>query len=197
MYCLPGGRKVPALGISTREGACTRRNIIFIVHNDHPHSGPFAAAHELGHILGSPHDGSESSRSCSAGDGHVMTPSLVFEPHPVWSECSKNAIEVFLRKPAALCLFRRRCPETTIAGEAGSRVDPDEEIKKLQCMVKMNENDEFLNATVIDSCILTCYVTLQSTNQIGSFERSAPNGMQCNVNGVCKECQEGICTFKV
>ncbi|XP_070380757.1 uncharacterized protein [Dermacentor albipictus] len=62
----------------------------------------------------------------------------------------------------------------------------DEVLRNNQCLSKVRENEEFLNATVISSCTLSCYVILLETKEVASFDRSAPDGMRCDENGECK-----------
>ncbi|XP_054925437.1 disintegrin metalloproteinase/disintegrin echistatin-like [Dermacentor andersoni] len=189
---LPGHRRTTALGITSRKAACTKKNVVLVADNDHHGSGLLAAVHELGHTLGSPHDGSETSTSCPAGGGYIMNPYLYKQKH-VYSKCSKAAMKTFLASSGASCLFRRRCPEPASTADQ----ERDEKLRNAQCLSKVRENEEFLNATVIHSCTLSCYVILLETKEVASFERSAPDGMRCDENGECKECQGGMCKFIV
>ncbi|XP_070378982.1 A disintegrin and metalloproteinase with thrombospondin motifs like [Dermacentor albipictus] len=189
---LPGHRRATALGVTVRKAACTKKNVVLVADNDHHGSGLLAAVHELGHSLGSPHDGSETSTSCPAGGGYIMNPYLYKQRH-VYSACSKAAMKTFLATSAASCLFRRRCPEPA----SPAAQERDEQLRKDQCVRKKRENEDFLNATVIYWCTLSCYVILHETQEVASFETSAPDGMGCNQNGDCKECQRGMCKFIV
>ncbi|XP_049511638.1 A disintegrin and metalloproteinase with thrombospondin motifs 17-like [Dermacentor silvarum] len=190
------GKRLISLGITTRKAACTEKNVVLVSDNGRPRSGPFTAAHELGHALGSPHDGKESSTKCSGHSGYLMTPSVNKQKKPVYSDCSKAAIKEFLRTKAAQCLFRRRCPDSANK-ERATAIDPEVKMRNKQCLSKLDKNEHFLNATVIRPCALRCYVTLLDTNEVSLFRRVAPDGMKCNTNGECKVCKQGECVFEV
>ena len=80
-----------------------------IVHDQGSFSGVQTAAHEIGHLLGSSHDG--ANNSCSSEDGYMMMNHFsgsrakqlnVYE----WSKCSSESIISFLHTDqAARCLY--------------------------------------------------------------------------------------------
>ncbi|XP_075529931.1 venom metalloproteinase antarease-like TfasMP_A [Dermacentor variabilis] len=62
------------------------------------------AAHEIAHALGSAHDGEGASKGCPASERHLMNPYNT-ERTATYSRCSLRAINKFLKKPQAICLF--------------------------------------------------------------------------------------------
>ncbi|XP_075727068.1 uncharacterized protein LOC119165180 isoform X3 [Rhipicephalus microplus] len=60
-------------------------------------SGVHSAAHELGHLLSSHHDGEGSSSGCPAKDGYLMNPYTSGRNLSHFSNCSKKAIAAFLQ----------------------------------------------------------------------------------------------------
>ncbi|KAK8769792.1 hypothetical protein V5799_013743 [Amblyomma americanum] len=67
-------------------------------------SGIHTAAHEIGHLLGSDHDGYGTSTSCSEKDGYLMSPRAGGRQHFFFSNCSKNDIASFMTTLDAYCL---------------------------------------------------------------------------------------------
>jgi len=70
------GASHSTIGFAPVGGICSRRGIS--INEDLGMDSWKTAAHELGHNLGSPHDGSGSNTACSASAQNVMTPTLSF-----------------------------------------------------------------------------------------------------------------------
>ena len=111
-----GATKV--LGLAITKGVCTvdkniRQYMGVMITKDV--GGAFAgvetAVHELGHLLGAPHDG--YGNDCCSDDGYIMrSPKKSAEAFPVgrthlWSNCSIKAMKSFLRSSGAYCLKKK------------------------------------------------------------------------------------------
>ncbi|XP_035707555.1 venom metalloproteinase antarease-like TtrivMP_A [Folsomia candida] len=63
-------------------------------------------AHEMGHNLGSPHDGDSTSAACPLSDGYIMhTSGGMDENRFKFSECSKDAMRSYIDSEEGSCLF--------------------------------------------------------------------------------------------
>ncbi|XP_075741222.1 uncharacterized protein LOC142790080 [Rhipicephalus microplus] len=156
------------LGITSRRSACTARNAIVVVANRDTDSVVLTTAHEVGHALGAPHDGDDTSVSCSADAHLLMNPDAGTKRLPIYSGCAKSAIKAFLTRSAS-CLKRRRCPSSAIPK------NEQQEMMNEHCKAKVKETEDFLNATVLSLCVLNCYTKLHETVEVASLETSAPD----------------------
>ncbi|KAL1485461.1 hypothetical protein MTO96_031944, partial [Rhipicephalus appendiculatus] len=97
----------PTLGIAYREGVCTEYREAVVKDAGIRNIGVYSATHEIGHSLGSYHDGAGTSVDCPAKDGYIMNP-MDAGLHPdEFSRCSKAAIASYLRHPDTSCLRYR------------------------------------------------------------------------------------------
>ncbi|XP_075726538.1 venom metalloproteinase antarease-like TpachMP_B [Rhipicephalus microplus] len=187
MYCSPRGTKVLAHGITNVGSACTKTNVIVMTADREPEKFVLTAAHEIGHALGAPHDDNDAIQGCSPYDRHIMAPSMNLRRLTTYSECSKRAIQNFLSSDAASCLLNRRCPSSAMTKEE------QEQMKKDQCWPHVRETENFLNATVVSPCLLSCNTELWGTSTVASFDKKAPDAMSCGDEKQCKVCNGGIC----
>ncbi|XP_044575426.1 venom metalloproteinase 3-like [Cotesia glomerata] len=100
------------LGYAFEMGACNRSSVdrnteaVGIVEDNGGFSAILPAAHEVGHLVGVPHDGTEEASDCSGFDGYIMTPTVTFGRNSFhWSKCSKRLMEEFFAMSDASCLF--------------------------------------------------------------------------------------------
>ncbi|XP_075529932.1 uncharacterized protein LOC142563264 [Dermacentor variabilis] len=91
-------------GITSRGAACGPSRAAMVSDSGDPYKAALTAAHEISHALGSPHDGAETSLGCPESDRHLMNP-YHQEKRETYSRCSLSAINKFLHKPQAICLF--------------------------------------------------------------------------------------------
>ncbi|KAL3209000.1 hypothetical protein MRX96_052418 [Rhipicephalus microplus] len=186
MYCYPGGRKVLGHGITIGGSACTKWNVVVVTADKPYHSLVVTVAHELAHALGAPHDGNGKAKKCPASERHIMAPSLGAETKATYSKCTKSAINKFLKTKNASCLSNRRCVSSTM------KEGEQENMKLRQCGQYVPENQELLNATVTAPCTLSCNVMLPTGTE-GSFDRRAPDFMDCKEKEDCQVCNDGFC----
>ncbi|CAG5099735.1 Similar to Adamts16: A disintegrin and metalloproteinase with thrombospondin motifs 16 (Mus musculus) [Cotesia congregata] len=106
-YCDPS-----TLGYAFEMGACNRSSIdrnteaVGIVEDNGGYGAILPAAHEVGHLAGVPHDGTEEASDCSGLDGYIMTPTVTFGHNSFhWSKCSKKLMDDFFAMSDASCLF--------------------------------------------------------------------------------------------
>ncbi|XP_063990676.1 A disintegrin and metalloproteinase with thrombospondin motifs like isoform X2 [Diachasmimorpha longicaudata] len=100
------------LGYARESGACwvdeinRRMNAVAIIEDNGGFSAILSTAHEIGHLLGAPHDGSETTFACEDRAGYLMSPILSLQENSFhWSECSINKIREFVNSKSAECLY--------------------------------------------------------------------------------------------
>ena len=95
------------IGLAYVGGACTnfffRTNSVALVEDRGRNSAASTTAHEIGHLLGSNHDGDRGAESCRGGwGGYIMSPSSNGATR--WSQCSIRQLRNFLNNRRANCL---------------------------------------------------------------------------------------------
>ncbi|KAK0171977.1 hypothetical protein PV328_005360 [Microctonus aethiopoides] len=99
------------LGIAFISNACTvnvnQKNVVKtgVIGDNAGFEGIRTAAHELGHLLGAEHDGSDHLQ-CPAKYGQIMSgASTVVKNSGDWSNCSLSDLQSFLESNKSTCLF--------------------------------------------------------------------------------------------
>ncbi|KAJ8680508.1 hypothetical protein QAD02_016295 [Eretmocerus hayati] len=101
-------------GFAYRGGACTvntDKRLMYsvgIVEDNGGYGGIIPAAHEVGHLMGMPHDGysEKNKKICSPDDGYLMSGTLILTENVFkWSSCSMEYFYEFFRSKKAECLF--------------------------------------------------------------------------------------------
>ncbi|XP_034943889.1 uncharacterized protein [Chelonus insularis] len=102
------------LGYAYEAGACNRSSIdlnteaVGIIEDNGGYSAVLPATHEVAHLLGVPHDGTEDTFTCSGYEGFIMTGTVTFGRNSFfWSDCSKKAFLDFFNSEDAACLFNK------------------------------------------------------------------------------------------
>ncbi|XP_051159242.1 venom metalloproteinase 3-like isoform X2 [Leptopilina boulardi] len=115
-------------------------------------SGISVASHELGHLLGAPHDGEKNdstAKHCSVYDGYIMTYMHMDEKQYYFSTCSKKIMSNYLRSEGPKCI--RNNPLVNEANEQMLRILPgkfmtiDEQCRKYGFLRAYDVNPDFCN----------------------------------------------------
>ncbi|XP_058790944.1 A disintegrin and metalloproteinase with thrombospondin motifs like [Phymastichus coffea] len=102
-YC-----KSSALGKAFTGKACSKRKNTAILEDNGGYAGIITATHEIGHLLGLPHDGEDDAIACSMKDGYIMASAKFRSVNSLcWSPCSKNLLEESASLTVSNCLENR------------------------------------------------------------------------------------------
>ncbi|XP_047146092.1 A disintegrin and metalloproteinase with thrombospondin motifs 9 isoform X1 [Hydra vulgaris] len=97
--------KCDTLGLAELGSMCDSLRSCSIV-EDNGLSAAFTIAHELGHLLNSPHDGINDLCTEELDKVHIMTPSFSLRSKTwTWSACSRKYITSFLESSESTCLL--------------------------------------------------------------------------------------------
>ncbi|XP_049511628.1 venom metalloproteinase antarease-like TtrivMP_A [Dermacentor silvarum] len=200
----PGGATHVSHGATFTGKACTPQNVVVVADNRKKNAGVISAAHEIGHLLGSPHDGSDTSKDCPADAGLIMSPRAEGTIRPRFSNCSKDAISYFVTTYAR-CLFQENdpmpttsTPEAAITTEAAPTTDEIFEKKRTRkCEKFLLKDHDLLRAEQMDGkntrCTVLCTAISRTTKQESCFAVVAPNGTPCDPSDSSKMCRRGLC----
>nr|XP_037272674.1 venom metalloproteinase 3-like isoform X2 [Rhipicephalus microplus] len=92
------------LGIAPFEGICSEYSVAVVKDEAGWYTGVHSMVHEMGHLFGSYHDGDNTSVSCPAELGYIMSPTSHGKHKDHFSTCSKAAIAKYVRSDAGGCL---------------------------------------------------------------------------------------------
>ena len=182
-------------------GACVRNvylkkiSSVALVEDSGGYSGVIVAAHEIGHLLGSVHDGDGApsylrgpgAKSCPWKLGYIMSDRRYTSRGQLWSDCSVKQIKHFLSTSTAQCLYN--VPTNTDFSLPGNSLLPGSSLSlDQQCRA-----DKGTRACYHDDRVcaqLFCY----TNNYSGCYAtRPAVEGSSCGKN---KHCISGKCIQK-
>ncbi|XP_075529706.1 venom metalloproteinase antarease-like TtrivMP_A [Dermacentor variabilis] len=180
------------LGFAYVGGACSALHKALVV-KDMPgtFSGTHTGAHEVGHFLGSPHDGEGESKVCRAGDGYLMNSRGTGGQLHKFSICSVNAIREFLRSENSSCLkSNKNYHKAFLPNKTEGIIDGEKYCKTYFLQYKSVSLKE-----TIENCIFRC--ELRDSSKKGLLKWTvdifAPDGTTCDVKNPRKKCTHGLC----
>ncbi|XP_049511637.1 A disintegrin and metalloproteinase with thrombospondin motifs 13-like [Dermacentor silvarum] len=198
------GTSVPLYGITKTKGACSSINIILAMDTGKEYTGVTSVAHEIGHLLGSPHDGEGTSVGCQPGAGYLMSGGAVGDIRPQYSRCSIEAISVFVTNHAK-CLFETNDPMPTTEGEvvisrpvAATADDATHERKRWRKCKTFLPKDQYILQTeqmyaYPFTCTVLCTARSKSSTLLILYSVVAPNDTPCDKWDASKVCRRGRC----
>ncbi|XP_011664692.2 A disintegrin and metalloproteinase with thrombospondin motifs 13 [Strongylocentrotus purpuratus] len=175
------------LGIANLRGACSATHQCSVNEDNGPSSG-LIIAHEIGHTVGMLHD---TDTGCSGGTNIMSSSRIGGTGSYLWSECSREQLDAFLRYPTITCLDD--IPEVLVGYEGeklpGEIYDADE-----QCL----QYSDYFSGACTDTALPIYGVQDRCPKMFCRF----PNGL-CSRTGVAtadgttcgehKWCIEGTC----
>ncbi|XP_054934199.1 venom metalloproteinase antarease-like TtrivMP_A isoform X3 [Dermacentor andersoni] len=193
---IPGGKSSYILGLSGAARACADERAA--VGEDIPgkFSGVTTAAHEIGHLLGSPDDSPGKWGNCKTEDGYLMSRYAKGKRHFTFSNCSKNAIAAFLKLETSTCLTKRtNCHIVSFPNKAlklpGHVMSGDTYCKLFYSGFAAAYFLELF--AFLKKCKVPCLVKDKRINKLRFLTTIAPDGTRCDYNDRYKVCKNAIC----
>ncbi|XP_075727951.1 uncharacterized protein LOC119187166 isoform X2 [Rhipicephalus microplus] len=130
--------------------------------------------------LGANHDGTGYSKACPPVKGYLMYPDAG-GVGPMYSECSRVSINVFLNGPTAKCLFREGYTNPPQTMPNPDEYPPLEDQRRVQCLQKRSAIQDIQKIETIGTCYFSCKASFESTTDMGSvFYMHDLDGTPCN-----------------
>ncbi|XP_040074875.1 venom metalloproteinase antarease-like TtrivMP_A [Ixodes scapularis] len=178
-------------GFAHLDGLCRGLSRACIVEDvAHTYYMVTVAAHEMGHLLGMPHDGNIPDydfpnvtwERCSATSGYLMAPSLLTENEGFFSHCSLQHMRVLLRHHSEGCFEVKSKKAFQAPGQLpGVGLDMTDLCKKLHPDVP---GIKALSKTMLSNkCQFQCYGKVK--NSPVSFTERFVDGMSCGTGRIC------------
>lgn len=191
------GRKV--LGIAFLGTLCTKFRV-GLYEDDGKYSGIPVLAHELGHSLGCPHDGYNSSISgapgstqCNWTDGYIMGSGIHPQNKYSYSECCVLNMHYVLNMSRSQCAKQKRCRHHREAALPGELTDASEFCAQKIYLGKHLIYEDIFNGT--ERCLVTCRTEVDSKGYYTYWNYTALDGTDCDsTGGIHKVCVKGNCT---
>uniref|UniRef100_L7LRN0 Putative tick salivary metalloprotease n=1 Tax=Rhipicephalus pulchellus TaxID=72859 RepID=L7LRN0_RHIPC len=175
-------------GLAYVGGACTPQKVALGEDKAHTYKGVRIFAHEMGHLLGCPHDGEKhkqfTSESCPWNHGFIMSYIEHNSNSLKFSTCCNNMIHQHVNSVEGRCLLiqntRRKIKKTNFTRDlAGDHIGRDE-----YCKLTF---PEYLGTYVlpdndIGRCHVCCYMPDDIT-PLGYKKAFLPDNSRCNESG--------------
>ncbi|XP_064467676.1 venom metalloproteinase BumaMPs1-like [Ornithodoros turicata] len=179
-------------GVAFVGGLCTPGSHYTVAEDRAPiYFGVHYVAHELAHLLGSPHDGTGEAKDCNFEDGHIMGRNKPGPNHYTFSSCSEETMMLHLLASDTDCLTSMA--ETSVYIPRTVRL-PGENVTLDQYCKNIYGNYPFGFMVVDNSrCIMYCCAKASTT----CMEPTVPDGHVCDskkghvcINGICGNREE-------
>ncbi|KAL1474631.1 hypothetical protein MTO96_037829 [Rhipicephalus appendiculatus] len=180
-------------GASLPKGMCGNQKGIVVSDKDDGYASHLTAAHEIGHALGSPHDGTDTSRDCPASEKHLMTIKAYQDRKSTFSHCSVKAISEFLKTPQAKCLFEKAKRPSWCAATRNDSLSKEERL--VLCERQMQHGDYVMYTKLSpNNCKVFCITASLNTNiATDTYWINVEDGANCDEPNTPKKCIKGNC----
>ncbi|XP_040074537.1 A disintegrin and metalloproteinase with thrombospondin motifs 5-like [Ixodes scapularis] len=199
----PHGRSWTSMssGIAYLAGVCLEGKVALLEDDGLSHSGVYTAAHELGHLLGCPHDGGQAppslpnspgAASCSDSDGFLMTSAITDTSNKniyQLSSCSKEQIRYVAEHDDYECL-RKRTLRSDLSTDRlpGSVTTPNETCEmNLRAFNRSGGYHEDKDG-MLERCVLYCTTSPDQDGRFSLLNVTAPDGTRCSDSKPPKLC---------
>ncbi|KAL1468373.1 hypothetical protein MTO96_041520 [Rhipicephalus appendiculatus] len=166
-------------GVARWRSACSLAKTFVVYVANNPNLD-ITIAHEIGHTLGSHHDGEGTSKDCPK-DGYVMSAVAERDTWRGYSRCTIAAVNSFLRTPQAECLFK----DTYVPA---APADPDLAKRRAgKCASYLPREERLVATETYLLCTFSCYTDGYS------FTLPDDDGTPCNPFDSSMKCLRGQC----
>ncbi|XP_075727862.1 venom metalloproteinase BumaMPs1 isoform X2 [Rhipicephalus microplus] len=181
-YYYVTGFETDVQGLAFIGGVCTIDKLAMGEDKAHTYSGVRVTAHELGHLLGCPHDGEQyrffSSKDCPNSDGYIMTYWSNSSRSMKFSDCCNRAISELARSPFGDCLETKNATRR-INKNFDTALLPGEVLTRDQvCQLAFPNVPDIRFVT--DDGIAKCYASCRSDQKNKTLKTMLPDHSPCN-----------------
>nr|XP_037272536.1 venom metalloproteinase 3-like isoform X2 [Rhipicephalus microplus] len=189
------------LGIAYIGGVCSTQKVGIGEDKAGTYRGVRVIAHELGHLLGCPHDSERypgfSSRHCPWSDGYMMTYLSNSSNSMKFSKCCNQAITSFVMTTRRTCLLTRTGIRNIKKTFETNKLPGDVVTRDEFCRLSFPDIDDIRFAA--DNGTARCYAFCYSSKKNEIWKTILPDHSRCNESSVegieskRKVCVNGDC----